>query len=694
MEMAQEKTIANFLKSVIVLMIAGVMTLLLSRVAFGLTLQKVEILTAEDKSAKVKLSFDSAPPEPKSYTLKKPARIVVDLPDTLSKVNRYYPVYKGGIERLTVVQAGGKTRLIVALDKLFSLKSTVEGQSLLLAFSKEVAGNKLTKEKVSNIEEKKEKAPKEVLPQLRAVDFQRGKDDAGNVIFLSSQVDPVVSIDSKGQQLTLDFPGLKLPDILNQRLDVTEFATPVQFIRLKQSKGKVQAFVELAGKYEYLSWQSGKKFTLSVHEIAKDKTAGSGELTHVGEKLSLNFQNIEIRAVLQLLADEQNFNLVASDAVKGNVTLRLEDVPWDQALNIILRSKGLDKRLEGNVLTVAPAKELASRERQSLESSQQIKDLSPLHTELIQINYANANDMATVLKGTENNRILSERGSVQVVERTNSLLVNETKDKLIEIQALMQEIDIPVKQVMIEARIVEAETNLREELGVQWGKTAVSPTLNASLPGNKTLSNVSGIINGSSAVSDMFIALPVADPTSGITFGYVTDSVNLSLQLSALETDSKVEIISRPQVITANKKKAVIRKGQERAFETTSDQGTNTTFKDITLALEVTPQITPDGRIIMDVDISNNDVTGTDSKGNPITSINEINTQLLVNDGQTVVLGGIFKNTLTKRVESVPLLGSLPGIGSLFRKDIDGDLKSELLVFITPRIVTESLAKK
>ncbi len=645
------------------------------------TLKLIDASSHKNDNPRLVLSFDKAPPKLKSYTLKNPERIVIDLPETKSQVKRYRSINKNNIKNLNVIQAGSRTRLVMELAQPAVLKSDIQGNKLNLT--------------IVETEQDKNRAEKTIQRQeLVAVDFKRGNDGAGSVIFKTSVDDVPVTVEDNGQQLSLIFPGLELPDFLNKRLDVTEFSTPVEFVTIEKTKGQTKVNIDLKGKFEYLSWQSGKKFILSVHEIEKNKKPGSGKLTHTGQKLSLNFQNIEVRAILQLLADEQNFNLVASDAVKGNVTLRLEDVPWDQALNIILRSKGLDKRLEGNILIVAPAQELANRERQSLESNKQIKDLSPLYTELMQINYAKASDITTVLKGSEKNRILSERGSVQVVERTNSLLVNETREKLTEIRNLVEKIDIPVRQVMIEARIVEARTNLREELGVSWGNSTAAE-LNTVLPeaGGRTINNINANLGGSKVLKDLFVSLPVAGATSGIRLGYVTNSVDLSIQLSALETDSKVEIISQPQIITANKKKAVIKKGEERAFETTSDSGTNTTFRDVSLALEVTPQITPDGRVIMDVDVTNNEVTGTDAKGNPITSINEINTQLLVNDGQTVVLGGIFKNSVIKSEETVPLLGKLPILGNLFRRDIDRNEKSELLIFITPRVITEYLAE-
>ena len=679
------KTVKKYLYNpLIMLAVCSLLAFLVTGPVSATSLESIETVSSGAGGSQIKLSFKGKVPEAKGYVLDYPARIVINLPDTKNLTKRYHEIDKNGVRRITIVQAGKNARLIIALDNPSTYQSSIVKNQLLLTISPKVKKLEEHKNRVVNkkiiVEARQKQAKSSDNRSLKAVDFQRGKDNTGNIIFMLSHPDSLININNDNKSLTVDFHGVDLPEILKQRLDVTEFGTAVQYINIKKTGKKTQAVIELNGKYEYISWQSEKKFTLSVSKISSAKTGGTGKLKYSNDKLSLNFQDIEIRAVLQLLADEQNFNLVASDAVKGNITLRLEDVPWDHALNIILRSKGLDKRLEGNVLIVAPAQELASRERQSLESDQKIKDLAPLYTELLQINYAKASDMVTVLQGGDNNRILSERGSVQVVERTNSLLISETKEKIKEISKLIKEIDIPVKQVMIEARIVEARTSLRDELGVSWGKAKTS---------SKVLDS-----GGRGIIDDVFVKLPSSAANVGITFGYITNSLNLSLSLSALEADSKVEIISRPQIITANKKKAIIKKGQERAFATTSDQGTNTIFKDVSLALEVTPQITPDGRIIMDVDVTNNEVTGEDQNGHPITSINEINTQLLVNDGQTVVLGGIFKNTLTKSKDIIPLLGKLPIIGSLFGRNIDNEEKSELLIFITPRIITEEVAVK
>ena len=428
-----------------------------------------------------------------------------------------------------------------------------------------------------------------------------------------------------------------------------------------------------------------------------------------GDRLSLNFQDIEVRDVLQILADFKDLNLVASDTVAGRVTLRLKSVPWDQALDIVLRSKGLGQRQENNVLIVAPAVELAALEREQLESQQQIRELAPLYTELVQINYADASEIAAVLLGGEGNRILSERGSVQVIDRTNSLLVQETQVKLDEIRSLIEKVDIPVRQVMIEARIVNADTGFRKELGVKWGgyiqggnkhKNGV-PDPRVMVGGQDALvTTTTSEQNGQTVLSraytydQLFTDLSVSgSASSAIALGFLTDSAVLNLELSALESDGGGEIVSQPKVITSDKQKAVIKSGKEIPYQEASSSGATTvSFKDAVLSLEVTPQITPDGRVIMDIKITNNDSTTSTSTGIPIIDTNEVETKVLIDDGQTIVLGGIFKNTTSKGVDKVPLLGDLPGIGRLFRKDTQRDTKSEVLIFITPKILTESLA--
>ena len=416
----------------------------------------------------------------------------------------------------------------------------------------------------------------------------------------------------------------------------------------------------------------------------KSRARRSKGLAYKGEKLSLNFQDIEVRAVLQVIADFTGLNLVASDTVGGNVTLRLQNVPWDQALDIVLKAKGLDKRIDGNVLTVAPAAEIAAREREQLENEKQIRELAPVYTDLMQINYADAKEIATVLMGEkEGASLLTERGSVQVVDRTNSLLIKDTQAKLDELRSLIDQLDIPIRQVMIQARVVSISSEFMSEIGVRWGGS--KPGISS---GGRNLSIVGG------KEGNVFADLGLTSPDSVINIGFSTNSSLLNLELSALLSDGGGETISEPKVITADKKTAVIKSGKEIPYqEKTSSGATSTSFKDAVLGLEVTPQITPDGRVIMDIKINNDDSIKDDNFTDiPVISTSEIKTQVLVEDGETVVLGGVFKQTKKKNISKVPVLGDIPFIGGLFRKKTESKDKEELLVFITPRIITEDVS--
>jgi len=435
-------------------------------------------------------------------------------------------------------------------------------------------------------------------------------------------------------------------------------------------------------------------------QTAAAVSAGQPAAAREEDLMSLDFQDIAVRDVLQILADFKGFNLVASDTVTGNITLRLKDVPWNQALAIVLSARGLGQRQDGNILVVAPAAELSNREREQLESSKQLRDLAPLHTELLQINYANAEEIANVLLGGEGNRTLSERGSVQIIQRTNSLLVRETRSQLKKIRELLSQVDVPVRQVQIEARIVAADTSFRKELGVRWGGAFQLGTGNHLRAGGRggAFQAADSAANGN-FVSDatdvafgnnnLFTDLSVTGTgASALSIGLLTDSSLLNLELSALEADGGGEIVSRPRVITSDKQQATIRSGQEIPFqETSAGGGTSVSFKDAVLSLEVTPQITPDGRIIMDIKVNNDSSTESTATGIPIIDTTEVSTKVLIDDGQTIVLGGIFTNTTQKGVSKVPFLGDLPGVGRLFRRDIKQDTRGETLIFITPKVL-------
>ncbi|MTI14128.1 type IV pilus secretin PilQ [Sansalvadorimonas verongulae] len=681
---------------------------LLTLPALAGILESLDVTSLPGDRVEMKLNFDSPPPEHiRGYAIEQPARIALDLPDTKSAVEKYNNVGFANTRSVTVIEAKGRTRMIVNLDKPSGYSTRVEGNSLYVL----VGDTSSVQAAVTP-----EAAPAERVTSgsvaasrthgLTGIDFERGEDGEGNIIIGLSSKAVTMTLEEQGGRLRLTFPGSELPVKLRNRLDVNDFATPVQFIDARIEDGNALVVIDPKGEYDYLAWQTDEKLTISVKALtaqqAEQKTRK--QLVYSGDKLSLNFQDIEVRHVLQILADFKDLNLVASDTVSGRVTLRLKSVPWDQALDIVLKSKGLGQRRENNVLVVAPAAELAAQERELLESQQQIRELAPLYTELVQINYADAAEISAVLSGGEGNRILSERGSVQVIERTNSLLIQETQGKLDEIRDLITKVDIPVRQVQIEARIVAADTNFSKSLGVKWGGY-----LNPGGTSDPNQKRRGGFIGGqggqittevgdngverSYTYDQLFTDLSAPGASSAIALGFMSNSAVLNLELSALESDGGGEIVSQPKVITSDKQKAVIKSGKEIPYQEASSSGAATvSFKEAVLSLEVTPQITPDGRIIMAIKVNNDDSTTSTSTGIPIIDTTEVDTKVLIDDGQTIVLGGIFKNTTSRGVDKVPLLGDLPGVGRLFRRDTKRDTRTETLIFITPKILTESMA--
>lgn len=643
--------------------------------AVAAILESIDAASLPGDKVELKLEFDGRPPQIKGYTIEQPARIAIDLLGTLSNVPKYNEIGFANARNVAVLETNERTRLIVSLNNPAGYSTRTEGSNLYIMIGDGREGvAESFPEPASGLEGARGRYG---VREISDINFHRGEAGEGNIIITLASSDATMDLDEKGGRLELSFPGVSLPEGLNNRLDVVDFATPVKFIDARVRDGNAVVVIEPEGEYDYLAWQTENKLTVSVKPLTK---AESEELkkerfAYEGEKLSLNFQDIEVRSVLQLIADFRDLNLVASDTVGGNVTLRLKNVPWDQALDIVLKSKGLDKRLESNVLTVAPAEELAARERQELESKQQINELAPLVSQILQINYASADEVASVLLGGEGNRTLSERGSVQVVERTNSLLIQETKEKLDAIMDLVEKIDVPVKQVQIEARIVSANNTFEKNIGVKWSGSL-------------------GQDGDKHKIDDMFVDLSTA-ASSGFTWGFVTDNTTLNLELAALETDGGGETISQPKIVTSDKQKATIKNGTEIPYQEASSSGaTSTSFKEAVLSLEVTPQITPDGRIIMDVKVTNDSVKDSGGSTSSVPSIdtNEVQTKVLVNDGETLVIGGIFNNILTKGESKVPLLGDLPGVGSLFKRTTNKEVKNEVLIFITPKIISDKLA--
>ncbi|SUD58510.1 type IV pilus secretin PilQ [Ectopseudomonas oleovorans] len=682
---------------------------LLSPAVLAANLQDLNVASLPGDRVELKLSFDEPVTAPRGYTIEQPARIALDLPGVSNKLgskNRELGV--GNARSITIVEAKDRTRLIVNLTSLAPYSTRVEGNDLyvLVGDSSAVASRPSASvpASVAAVPPKKTYGPQPKT--ISNIDFQRGEQGEGNVVITLSDASISPDIQEQGGKIRLDFAKTDLPESLRVRLDVKDFATPVQFVSATGSAEKTSIVIEPVGLYDYLAYQTENRLTLSVKPLTQDdvERRKAERFAYTGEKLSLNFQDIDVRSVLQLIADFTDLNLVASDTVAGNITLRLQNVPWDQALDLVLKTKGLDKRQIGNVLLVAPADEIAARERQELESQKQIAELAPLRRELIQVNYAKAADMAKLFQSVTSADGASSdaRGSVTVDDRTNSIIAYQTQDRLDELRRIIAQLDIPVRQVMIEARIVEANVDYDKALGVRWGgatrrgnwsvygKDGATSFDNESgqvyLPGTDTVGNVS-LQDGVAPVP--FVDMGVLGSTSGIGIGFLTDNVTLDLQLSAMEKTGNGEIVSQPKVVTSDKETAKILKGQEVPYQEASSSGaTSTSFKEAALSLEVTPQITPDNRIIMEVKVTKDAPDFARAlHGVPPINKNEVNAKVLVNDGETIVIGGVFSNTQTKGVEKVPFLGDLPFLGRVFRRDIVSDNKAELLVFITPRIM-------
>lgn len=675
----------------------SLLALLVSPAVMATTLQGLDVASLPSDRVELKLTFDEPVAAPRGYTIEQPARIALDLPgvdSALATKNRELGV--GNARSVTVVEAKDRTRLIINLTNLAPYSTRVDGNSLFVL----VGG---TPAAVAPVAGALVSAPvsKSYAPAGRSIsniDFQRGEQGEGNVVIQLS--DPSVSpdIQEQGGKIRLDFARTQLPESLRVRLDVKDFATPVQFVNASASADKASVVIEPSGYYDYLAYQAEDKLTISIKPLSQGdvEKKKAERFAYSGEKLSLNFQDIDVRSVLQLIADFTDLNLVASDTVQGNITLRLQNVPWDQALDLVLKTKGLDKRKVGNVLLVAPADEIAARERQELESQKQIAELAPLKRELIQVNYAKAADIAKLFQSVtsadgSSEPATAERGSVTVDDRTNSIIAYQTEEKLEELRRIVAQLDIPVRQVMIEARIVEANVGFDKEVGVRWGGSfnRTGDQGNFVGYGNDDRGDENGDEGADSNGNFPFVDMGSLKRTSGFGIGFITDNTILDLELSAMEKTGNGEVVSQPKVMTSDKETAKILKGQEVPYQEASSSGaTTTSFKEAALALEVTPQITPDSRIIMEVKVTKDAPDFTKSvNGVPPIDKNEVNAKVLVSDGETIVIGGVFTNKQSKTVDKVPFLGDLPYLGRLFKRDVVEDSKTELLVFLTPRIM-------
>ena len=661
-------------------------------------LKALDVAALPGDRVELKLTFDGPIPAPRGYTTEQPARIALDLPGVTSQLaTKSRDLGVGNARSVVVVEAKDRTRVIINMTVLAPYSSRVEGNNLFVVVGQGAASAQGTKPGAApTVARVSVPAAAPVRPYvavgkaIKNIDFQRGELGEGNVIIELSDPGIAPDIQEQGGKIRVNFAKTQLPDPLRVRLDVKDFATPVQFVNASVAGDKTSISIEPTGAFDYSAYQTDNKLTISVRPLTSEDLdrRNADKPIYTGEKLSLNFQDIDVRSVLQLIADFTNLNLVASDTVQGGITLRLQNVPWDQALDLVLKTKGLDKRKIGNVLLVAPADEIAARERQELESMKQIAELAPLRRELLQVNYAKAADIAKLFQSvTSAETKADERGSITVDDRTNNIIAYQTQDRLDELRRIVSQLDIPVRQVMIEARIVEANVDYDKALGVRWGGSSNrSGGSNATVGGTGTVTGANGVVSNSNSP---FVDLGAANATSGIGIAFVTDNVLLDLELSAMEKTGNGEIVSQPKVVTSDKETAKILKGTEVPYQEASSSGaTSVSFKEASLSLEVTPQITPDNRIIMEVKVTKDEPDYINTVlGVPPIKKNEVNAKVLVADGETIVIGGVFSNTQSKIVDKVPFLGDVPYVGRLFRRDVVSEKKSELLVFLTPRIM-------
>jgi type IV pilus assembly protein PilQ len=698
------------------LVIAGVLGTLPSQPARaddGPKLEAIDVQPLPGQQIQLTMRLSGPAPQPLSFTIDNPARISFDLPNTtVALPSRRIDVHTSGLDSILAAETKDRTRLVLNLDKLVPYDTRVEGNNIIVNLG---GANQATASTgtTASVVPSHAAAASAAQRSIRSIDFRRSADGAGRILVRLTDPHTHINLHQVGNQIVVDFDA-DLPKNLMRRYDASDFGTPISSFDASRVGQGTRIAISASGDYEQLAYQSDDQYVVEVQPQRKAAVAQDDKPVYTGERLTLNFQEIETRAVLQLLADASGQNIVVSDSVTGNVTLRLQNVPWDQALDIVLRTKGLDKRKQDNVIIVAPQEELASREKADLAAKKDIQELAPLRSEYLQVNYAKASEMAGLIK-SQGGTLLSNRGSVAVDERTNTLLLQDTSDRLADIRRLVATLDIPVRQVLIEARIVVVNDDFARDLGARVGYTTAQSngngiwTTSGTAAGTDTaissaLANRSAtgsafpvqVPTGATAANRYNVNLPVPSPAGSFALGILGSNYIVDLELSAAQAETRAEVVSSPRVITANQKEATIEQGTEIPYQQSASSGATTiSFKKAVLSLKVTPQITPDNRIILDLDVKK-DTIGTitvASGGVNVPSIDtrEIITQVLVNDGQTVVLGGILETTHRDQQNKVPVLGDLPVLGNLFKLSQKTNNKDELLIFITPKIVREGV---
>ena len=653
----------------------------------------IEVSNISAEKQVVKINFSGEAPSPASFSINTPPRIAFDFANTTNQAGKSAVQVNGNVLRLiNIAEGSGRTRVVFNLQKQASYQAKAEGKAVLITVDGTAVDTAAVK--TTHFSDAK---PTEKTQGIQDIDFRRGDNGEGKIVVDLSSPNVGIDIRQQGKNLVVEFAKAALPKKLERRLDVTDFGTLVQKVDAYSQADSAKLVIEPKGNWEYSAYQTENRFTIEVREVVDDARKLTSQKTYKGEKLSLNFQNVEIRTVLQVLAEFTGMNIITSDSVNGALTLRLKDVPWDQAMDIILQAKGLDQRKTGIVVWIAPRDELAAKEKQELETKKQIEELVPTRQEMFRLKYHKAEDFEKILKD-DKNKLLSKRGSAVMDPLTNTLIINDVPTKLEEIRDLIAKTDIPSRQVMIEARIVEAREGFSRELGARLGliragstntysgtlKDAgpnlhpVSGTAATVYPENLAVNLPAAGINGYSAAS--FAAL----------FGSVFGSM-IELELSALESDSAGKIVSSPRLITADRVEATIEDGEEIPYSQTAPNGATTvSFKKATLSLKVTPQITPDGNVIMDLKV-NKDSRGADTTAGPAIDTKQIQTKVLVENGGTVVIGGIYLQSTANVTDQVPFLGDIPILGNLFKHRSTSRSKRELLIFVTPRIMAQEL---
>ena len=700
----------NELKSASAWIISLMGSLLLASNAMAANrLEQIDTQALPGDQVQVRLKLSDAAPQPLSFTVDNPARISLDLADTtIALPSRRVDVKRGVLDTVNVAEANGRTRVVLNLNSMVPYQTRIEGDTLIVTVGSGVQANAVAATTTSPATVQSSGAS--VSPALNKVDFRRGTDGSGRVVVQLSSSTVTPSLKQEGGKIIVNFARTSVSDNLLRRLDVVDFATPVNTIETMRVTDGARLVISAGGDWEPVAYQSDTQYTIEVKPVVKS-AASQDKKEYKGERLTLNFQDIEVRAVLQLLADTSGQNMVISDTVQGNVTLRLQNVPWDQALDIVMQTKGLDMRQQGNVILVAPAAEIAAREKELASAKKDLSAVAPLRSEFLQVNYAKASDLAELIKG-KGNSLMSERGSVTVDTRTNTLLLQDTAENLADIRRLVATLDIAIRQVLIEARIVIVSDDFSRELGARFGVNKAfdysngigvvggSPYVTADQgvtigPGGNASTFNSAVLGN--ATDRYMVNLPASNAAGKIALTLLDSSYLVDLELSAAQAEGRGEVVSAPKVITANQKEATIEQGKEIPYLQSASSGAATiAFKKAVLSLKVTPQITPDDRIILDLTVTKDSVGQLvqTSSGNSVPSIDTrtITTQVLVNDGQTVVLGGILETEKIDSTTKVPLLGDIPVLGHLFKVTKNSDNKDELLVFVTPKILHEGSA--